>query len=138
MRLRVDLSLIAVTLIWGATFVLVKQALGDVSTLLFLTIRFTVAALALALIFRKQFQTPQLRLSLCGGSKRRRTICSPGLSARHPVAPIVNSADSIGCAASSDVTSTRARASKSSQLVFADGLSRCDCEMICLRIGFIV
>jgi len=64
---RVDLSLIAVTLIWGATFVLVKRALADVSTLLFLTIRFTVAAIALALIFRKQFQTPLLRQSLRAG-----------------------------------------------------------------------
>ena len=32
----VDLSLIAVALIWGATFILVKQALAGVSTLLFL------------------------------------------------------------------------------------------------------
>jgi diacylglycerol kinase family enzyme len=58
-----------------------------------------------------------MRLSLCGASKRRRIVCSPGLSARHPVAPTGNSADSIGCAASSDVTSTRARASKSFSVV---------------------
>ena len=32
---------------WGGTFVLVKQALGDISTLLYLTLRFGVAALAL-------------------------------------------------------------------------------------------
>jgi hypothetical protein len=56
------------------------------------------------------------------------------LSARHPVAPIVNSADSIGCAASSDVTSTWAMASKSSQPAFSDGLSRRLCELICFRI----
>jgi drug/metabolite transporter (DMT)-like permease len=50
---RVDAALVAVALIWGATFVLVKQALDDISTLLFLTIRFGVATAALALLFGK-------------------------------------------------------------------------------------
>jgi drug/metabolite transporter (DMT)-like permease len=54
----VDLSLIAVAMIWGATFVLVKQALAGVSTLLFLTLRFAIATLALTLIFRKEFRSP--------------------------------------------------------------------------------
>lgn len=63
----VDLSLIGVTLIWGATFVLVKRALADASTLLFLTIRFTLATLALAVIFRKSFRAADLRQSLRGG-----------------------------------------------------------------------
>jgi drug/metabolite transporter (DMT)-like permease len=49
---RADLALVAVTLIWGTTFVLVKEALRDVSTLLFLTLRFSLAALALAVAFR--------------------------------------------------------------------------------------
>ncbi len=54
-----------VALIWGTTFVLVKQALSDISTLLFLTIRFTVAALALGLLLNKalraDFRQPLLR-----------------------------------------------------------------------------
>ncbi len=45
--------MVAVALIWGATFVLVKQALDDISTLLFLTLRFGVATVALALLFGK-------------------------------------------------------------------------------------
>lgn len=49
---RADLALAAVTLIWGATFVVVKQALGDVSTLLFLVLRFALAAVILGLAFR--------------------------------------------------------------------------------------
>jgi drug/metabolite transporter (DMT)-like permease len=49
---RADLALAGVTFIWGATFVLVKQALADASTLLFLAIRFTIASAALALAFR--------------------------------------------------------------------------------------
>jgi drug/metabolite transporter (DMT)-like permease len=52
----VDISLIGVALIWGTTFVLVKRALSDVSTLLFLTIRFSIATLALAIVFRKEFR----------------------------------------------------------------------------------
>ncbi len=63
----VDLSLVVVCLIWGATFILVKQALPDISTLLFLTLRFTAAAFLLALIFRKQFRSPKLRPSLRAG-----------------------------------------------------------------------
>ena len=51
---RVDFALVAVALIWGATFVLVKQALADISTLLFLTLRFSFAFVALALLFWKR------------------------------------------------------------------------------------
>jgi drug/metabolite transporter (DMT)-like permease len=64
---RVDTSLAAVTLIWGATFVLVKQALADVSTLLFLTLRFSIAAVVLALIFRREFRAPNASASLLRG-----------------------------------------------------------------------
>lgn len=42
-----------VALVWGSTFVLVKEALSDVSTLLFLTLRFTLAAIALTLLLNK-------------------------------------------------------------------------------------
>jgi len=63
----VDLSLIAVALIWGTTFVLVKQALAGVSTLLFLTLRFAIATLALAFIFRKEFREPNVRRAVRGG-----------------------------------------------------------------------
>jgi drug/metabolite transporter (DMT)-like permease len=66
-RWFVDLSLVAMTLVWGATFMLVKQALADVSTLLFLTIRFAIAAVVLALIFRREFRAPNLRQSVRGG-----------------------------------------------------------------------
>jgi drug/metabolite transporter (DMT)-like permease len=52
----VDGSLVFMTLIWGATFVMVKRALADASTLLFLTIRFATAAFVLALVFRKYWR----------------------------------------------------------------------------------
>jgi drug/metabolite transporter (DMT)-like permease len=64
----IDLSLFAVTLIWGSTFILVKQALADISTLLFLTLRFSVATLVLLLVFRKELRAPHLWPSLRGGA----------------------------------------------------------------------
>jgi drug/metabolite transporter (DMT)-like permease len=51
---QADLALAFVALVWGATFTVVKQALADCSTLLFLGLRFTLATLALALVFRKR------------------------------------------------------------------------------------
>jgi drug/metabolite transporter (DMT)-like permease len=65
---KVDCSLVAVALVWGSTFVLVKQALADVSTLLFLTLRFSIAALVLALIFRHEFRAPSAWASLRRGA----------------------------------------------------------------------
>jgi drug/metabolite transporter (DMT)-like permease len=63
----VEGSLVMMVLIWGVTFVLVKRALADVSTLLFLTIRFAVAAFVLALVFRKDFRAGKLGISIRGG-----------------------------------------------------------------------
>ena len=40
------------TVLWGATFVLIKAALHDVSALLFLALRFSLAAAALLVLFR--------------------------------------------------------------------------------------
>ncbi len=47
-----ELALIGNAFIWGSTFVLVKEALGDASTLVFLALRFTLASAALAFAFR--------------------------------------------------------------------------------------
>jgi drug/metabolite transporter (DMT)-like permease len=46
-RARAEAALLFNTVIWGATFVLVKQALNDVSPLLFLAMRFALATAAL-------------------------------------------------------------------------------------------
>ena len=66
-RALVDLSLAAVALIWGATFVLVKRALDDVSTLFFLALRFSAAAAALAFVFRGTLRRADLQRGLSGG-----------------------------------------------------------------------
>lgn len=66
---KADLVLVFITLIWGATFVVVKHALPGASTLLFLTLRFTLAALVLAALYRGHFTEsgPRRNLALRGG-----------------------------------------------------------------------
>jgi drug/metabolite transporter (DMT)-like permease len=46
-RLQADLCIIGLSAIWGCTFVVIKRGLDDISPLLFITIRFSVAALPL-------------------------------------------------------------------------------------------
>ena len=48
---RADLALVMIVGVWGATFVLVKEALQDASVLLFIGLRFSLASIALALAF---------------------------------------------------------------------------------------
>ncbi len=52
-QLKADLSLLAVTLVWGSSFVLTKNALDHLSTFNFLAIRFILAALISGIIFYK-------------------------------------------------------------------------------------
>jgi drug/metabolite transporter (DMT)-like permease len=51
--LKAHLLLVLVTLVWGATFVLIKSALEFVSPLLFNAVRISLAAICLLLIFRR-------------------------------------------------------------------------------------
>lgn len=64
---RADLALAGVCLVWGATFIIVKQALADISILLFLTLRFSIAAALLAIAFSSRKQHPPLGPALRGG-----------------------------------------------------------------------
>src|ERR1700721_1150831 len=50
-RLQADLALGLAALIWGATFVLVKDALADVSVFVYLAVRFAFAAAVMAVFF---------------------------------------------------------------------------------------
>jgi drug/metabolite transporter (DMT)-like permease len=68
-RLRADLALISVTFFWGSTFTLVKSALEDASVLAFLAVRFSFAALLLAVIYRD-------RLALAGWAAWRGGIAA--------------------------------------------------------------
>lgn len=51
-RLRADLALLAVSAVWGATFVMVKEALASTGPLAFLALRFAVAAALMAPFLR--------------------------------------------------------------------------------------
>jgi len=50
-RQAADLALVGNTIVWGATFVLVKAAIVDIPPMLFLALRFTLATGALAIAF---------------------------------------------------------------------------------------
>src|SRR5260370_14473277 len=56
-KLKADLLLILCTLIWGATFVLVKDALADASVFVFLALRFAVATVVLILMYGRELRT---------------------------------------------------------------------------------
>ncbi len=47
MKYKGETALLTATLIWGATFTIIKSALNDVSPLIFISLRFTLAALIL-------------------------------------------------------------------------------------------
>ena len=66
---RAEAALVVNTLIWGSTFVVVKQALHDVSPILFLALRFTLASAVLLVLFRGSWSHPRNpRGSLAGGA----------------------------------------------------------------------
>lgn len=69
---KAELALAGITILWGSTFVVVKGALADVSPVLFIALRFTLALAALALIYggalrRKGLQTKDWMAGLLAG-----------------------------------------------------------------------
>jgi drug/metabolite transporter (DMT)-like permease len=54
--LKAHLLLVLITLIWGATFVVIKSALADISPLFFNAVRMSLAAVTLALIFHRDLR----------------------------------------------------------------------------------
>jgi drug/metabolite transporter (DMT)-like permease len=66
-RLRADLALAFCTLLWGATFVIVKNSLAHASVFVFLAARFTVAAFLMA-VFRPHVFRSLKREELLAGA----------------------------------------------------------------------
>jgi drug/metabolite transporter (DMT)-like permease len=64
---RADAALAGNTIIWGSTFVLVQAALRNISAILFLAIRFSIATAALALLFRRRARYRPTRAGLIAG-----------------------------------------------------------------------
>ena len=65
-RWRADLSLAVVALVWGSTFVVVKQALDGITTFYFLAVRFSLASFCLFVIFVPLFRVTDRRKLLHG------------------------------------------------------------------------
>jgi drug/metabolite transporter (DMT)-like permease len=59
---QADLALLLVTLIWGSTFVLVKQSVARFPVFAFLFLRFVLAALVLGLLFGRRLRTLSWRM----------------------------------------------------------------------------
>ena len=65
-RLRADLALTFCALIWGATFVLVKDALADVSVVVYIAVRFSLAAAVLGILFWNSVRRLKLPTVMAG------------------------------------------------------------------------
>ena len=79
-RLQADLALGLAALIWGATFVLVKDALADVSVFVYLAVRFALAAAVMALFFWRSLRG--LTLASSGPARKSDFSCSPATPSR--------------------------------------------------------
>ncbi|MGA8223591.1 MAG: DMT family transporter [Candidatus Acidiferrales bacterium] len=75
-RLRADLALLLCALIWGATFVVVKDALADVSVAVYIAVRFALSAAVMGILFWRSlralnratvFAGVRIGLALLGG-----------------------------------------------------------------------
>ncbi len=56
LRLRAHLLMLFVVIVWGSTFVLIKNALSDISPLLFNLLRMTLAFLAMSFAYRQHWR----------------------------------------------------------------------------------
>jgi len=77
-RWRADLALTLVAFVWGATFVMVKEALQEVSTMYFLALRFGLASLCMLALFLPAFRrmpVGELWRGLRGGAVAGAFLC---------------------------------------------------------------
>ncbi len=66
-KLRAHLLLLGVVAVWGSTFVLVKDALSDISPLLFNLLRMALATICLVVVYRRHLRRVT-RQALAGGA----------------------------------------------------------------------
>ena len=67
-RGKAELALLANALIWGVTFTTVKNALADASPVLFVAVRFSLAAAVLAVIYHRKLDRRTLLPGIAVGS----------------------------------------------------------------------
>ncbi len=65
-RVRADLAFGLCTLIWGATFVLVKDALADISVVVYIAVRFALSAALMAIIFWRSVRRLNMKTAWAG------------------------------------------------------------------------
>jgi len=65
-RVRADLAMGLCTLIWGATFVVVKDALPDMSIIAYLAVRFSLAAALMGMVFWRSLRQMNGRTAWAG------------------------------------------------------------------------
>ena len=65
---RAELALLVNTIIWGATFITVKNALEDASPVLFVAVRFSLAGLVLALLYHRSLGRRSFLQGLAAGT----------------------------------------------------------------------
>src|SRR5208282_3015368 len=65
-RVRADLALGLCALIWGSTFVVVKDALSDVSVVAYIAVRFSLAAAIMAILYWRSLRGLTLRTFWAG------------------------------------------------------------------------
>lgn len=65
--LKADLAILSITVVWGSSFIIMKNLVEAVGVFAYLTLRFAVAAVLLAVIFRRQVAGTKPRDALHGG-----------------------------------------------------------------------
>lgn len=55
-QLKADLSLLSITVVWGSSFIIMKNISEDIPSYAYLTLRFAVAGLLLILLFHKKLK----------------------------------------------------------------------------------
>lgn len=66
-KLRADVILLAITVVWGASFPLMKMVLEFIPAYAYLSLRFLVAAVILVVLFHKNLKKINKRVLLYGG-----------------------------------------------------------------------
>jgi drug/metabolite transporter (DMT)-like permease len=66
--MKAHLLLLVVVFVWGSTFVLIKNALADISPLLFNLLRMTIAAICLGILYRRHIGHIDRRALLFGAT----------------------------------------------------------------------
>ena len=65
-QLKADLSLLSITVVWGSSFIIMKNISEDLPAYVYLTLRFSVAGILMLLLFHKRLKTLKLKTLLSG------------------------------------------------------------------------